>query len=52
MFYVWQMEHTERMTIRIDPQWLKLLDDLRRREEDVPTRAEMIRRLVSRAFAK
>jgi hypothetical protein len=33
------------------PQWhlLERLDDLRRKEEDLPSRAEMLRRLIERA---
>jgi metal-responsive CopG/Arc/MetJ family transcriptional regulator len=43
------MEQDERITIRIDKLLLSDLDDLRRKEEDVPTRAEMLRRLIKRA---
>ncbi len=43
------MEQDERVTIRIDKRLLSVLDDLRRKEKDVPTRAEMLRRLIQRA---
>lgn len=38
----------DRFDMRIDPDWLELIDDLRRQEKDVPTRAEYLRRLVRR----
>ena len=36
--------------MRISQQFLKDVDELRKREEDLPTRAELIRRLVDRAM--
>ena len=38
-------------TFRVSPETLKALDELRAVEPDVPTRAEMLRRLVDRAKA-
>jgi hypothetical protein len=38
-------------TFRITPETLKALDDLRRAEPDLPSRGEMLRRLVERAKA-
>jgi len=39
----------EQIAVRISKRLLDLLDDVRREERDVPTRAEMIRRLIQRA---
>nr|WP_084615391.1 ribbon-helix-helix protein, CopG family [Roseivivax isoporae] len=33
--------------VRIDADMLAAIDDVRRTEEDVPTRPEMIRRMIS-----
>jgi hypothetical protein len=38
-------------TFRVTPETLKALDDLRRAEPDLPSRGEMLRRLVERAKA-
>jgi hypothetical protein len=32
--------------VRVDPAFLKLIDEWRRKQEDVPTRPEAVRRLV------
>jgi len=40
---------SERMELRISPEDLQAIDDLRRLEPDVPPRSEMIRRLIERA---
>ena len=37
------------IAVRISEQLLIDLDDVRRHEKDVPSRAEMIRRLIERA---
>jgi metal-responsive CopG/Arc/MetJ family transcriptional regulator len=37
------------IAIRISTDHLEQLDDLRRDEKDLPSRAEMIRRLIERA---
>ena len=34
------------MTLRISERMLEQIDDLRRQEKDIPTRAEMIRRIL------
>jgi len=39
----------KQIPIRLSTQALAALDDLRRAEDDLPTRAEMIRRLIDRA---
>ena len=39
-------EQTERFEMRVTKSFLKSVDDWRRRQEDLPTRAEAIRRLV------
>ena len=39
-------------TFRVTEETLKKLDDLRKKETDLPTRGEMLRRLVERAAAK
>ena len=35
--------------VRVESHEVKSLDGLRRLEEDIPTRSEMMRRLISRA---
>ena len=37
------------LTFRADPESLAALDALRRDEEDIPTRSEMVRRVIRRA---
>jgi hypothetical protein len=39
-------EQSERFQMRVSPSFLRLVDDWRRKEPDVPSRAEAIRRLV------
>jgi hypothetical protein len=39
-------------TFRVRPKDLKGLDDLRRKETDVPSRGEMLRRLIERELAR
>jgi hypothetical protein len=36
--------------VRVDAEFLKQIDDWRRKQEDVPTRPEAIRRLVELAL--
>jgi len=43
------MTQDTQIAIRLSTQALAALDDLRRVEDDVPSRAEMIRRLIDRA---
>jgi hypothetical protein len=38
--------HTARLEIRTSPHLLKIIDDWRRRQEDLPNRSEAVRRLV------
>jgi hypothetical protein len=40
------------IAIRVTADRLEALDELRRREKDVPTRAEIVRRLIDRAAAR
>lgn len=35
-----------RLEMRVDPEWLKKLDDWRRKQDQIPTRAEALRRLT------
>lgn len=35
-----------RLEMRVDPEWLEKLDDWRRRQKEIPTRAEALRRLT------
>ncbi len=46
------MEHDKILQMRLSAQIKADLDELRRREQDIPTRSEMIRRLISRAIAE
>jgi hypothetical protein len=34
--------------IRLPPEYLKWLDEMRRKEEDIPNRSEMVRRCIER----
>jgi hypothetical protein len=43
-------EQTERFQMRVSPSFLRLIDDWRRRQPDLPSRAEAIRRLVERGI--
>jgi hypothetical protein len=40
-------EKTERFEMRVTASFLKAIDEWRRRQDDLPTRAEAIRRLVA-----
>ncbi|MFY0624092.1 MAG: hypothetical protein JXQ89_20600 [Pelagimonas sp.] len=37
---------TEAITLRLHKDMIALIDDARRKEEDIPTRPEMIRRVL------
>lgn len=39
-------KETEAVTVRLPVEMLKKIDDARRMEEDLPTRPEMIRRIL------
>jgi hypothetical protein len=39
-------EQTERFQMRVSPTFLRLIDEWRRKQSDLPSRAEAIRRLV------
>ena len=42
--------HTERFQLRLDPETVTLLDQLRREADDpIPSRADIIRRLIHEA---
>lgn len=41
---------TSRLDLRMSPGFLKMIDEWRRREPDIPPRAEAIRRLIERGF--
>jgi hypothetical protein len=43
-----KQEQTERFQMRVSPAFLRLVDDWRRKQPDLPSRAEAIRRLVER----
>jgi hypothetical protein len=38
--------------VRVDPEFLKLIDAWRRKQDDMPTRPEAIRRLVELGLKK
>jgi hypothetical protein len=42
----WSAEMTQTLQMRVSPSFLKLLDEYRRREPDLPSRSAAIRRLV------
>jgi len=41
-----------RLEMRVDDAYLKRLDNWRRKQEDLPTRAEALRRITEQAFAQ
>ena len=41
----------KKLNFRLSLELLKALDELRRAEEDLPSRGEMLRRLIQRAVA-
>ena len=41
---------TEAITLRLPRELIEQLDDLRRDQKDIPTRPEMIRRLLAEKF--
>jgi hypothetical protein len=45
-------EQTERFQMRVSPSFLKMIDDWRRKQPDLPSRAEAIRRLVEQALGR
>jgi hypothetical protein len=44
-------EQTERFQMRVSPSFLKIIDEWRRKQLDLPSRAEAIRRLVEQALS-
>lgn len=43
---------TKPMNVRMDMSWFKTIDDMRRREPDLPTAPEMVRRILAREFER
>lgn len=43
---------TAPVTIRMDRELLRVIDDFRRGEEDIPSRPEVVRRIVAQWFEK
>jgi metal-responsive CopG/Arc/MetJ family transcriptional regulator len=41
---------SERLELRVTPDWLAEVDEWRRRQHKIPTRNEAVRRLVQRAL--
>jgi len=50
--YVHGMAQDAQIAVRISTALLAALDELRRKEKDLPSRAEMLRRLVDRAAGR
>ncbi len=42
-------EQTERLQIRVSLSFLRMVDDWRRKQDDLPSRSEAIRRMVELA---
>jgi hypothetical protein len=38
--------------MRVNDEWLKALDDWRRQQPDIPSRAEAVRRLVEKGLGE
>lgn len=43
---------TRALTVRMETRWLKIIDDMRRQEPDLPTAPEMVRRMLAREFER
>lgn len=43
-------EKTHPFQMRVSPSWLEIIDNWRRTQPDIPSRAEAIRRLVEKAL--
>lgn len=43
---------SERLELRISPDTVAQLDELRRIEHDLPSRSDLVRRLIERASAR
>ncbi|WP_417809487.1 ribbon-helix-helix protein, CopG family [Thioclava sp.] len=43
---------TQALTLRLETQVIEKIDELRRAETDIPTRPEMIRRMLERYMAQ
>lgn len=41
-----QLDKSERLSVRVDADFLEMLDDLRRMEKDLPSRGEYVRRVL------
>lgn len=53
MCYIGTMTEPKKpVPVRLDDRHLEIVDELRRVEKDIPTRSEMIRRLIERAADK
>lgn len=48
MSYVSVMPANKLFNMRMAPEYLKWLDEMRRKEEDIPDRSEMARRCIER----
>ncbi len=46
------IEPKKPVPVRLDDRHLQIVDELRRVEKDIPTRSEMIRRIIERAADK
>ena len=45
-------KHPGFLHLRVGPDVIRLLDELRRHEDDVPNRTEMVKRMIVRLGAK
>ena len=45
-------EKTKPFQMRVSPEWLEMIDDWRRTQTDIPSRAEAIRRLVEKGLSQ
>ena len=51
VIYIPGMTQTEILHMRVAPDLISALDRLRKQEADLPSRSEMVRRLIERADA-
>jgi hypothetical protein len=45
-------EKTKPFQMRVSPEWLEIVDNWRRTQADIPSRAEAIRRLVEKGLER
>jgi hypothetical protein len=47
-----KLEKTERLNLAAAPEFIRKLDEWRRRQPDIPNRSETLRRIAERVFSE